>query len=33
MTPEAFIAKWRDATLKERSASQSHFNDPGHAAP
>lgn len=27
MTPEAFIAKWRASTLKERSASQSHFND------
>ena len=27
MTPEAFIAKWRDATLKERSAAQEHFID------
>jgi hypothetical protein len=27
MDPEQFIAKWRDATLSERSASQSHFND------
>jgi len=27
MTPEKFIAKWKDSTLKERSASQSHFND------
>ena len=27
MTPQEFIAKWRDVELKERSASQSHFND------
>jgi len=27
MTPQAFIDKWKDSTLKERSASQSHFND------
>jgi len=27
MTPEAFIEKWRCSKLKERSASQSHFND------
>lgn len=27
VTPEAFIAKWQASTLKERSASQSHFND------
>ncbi len=27
MTPQNFIAKWRAAELKERSASQSHFND------
>jgi type II restriction/modification system DNA methylase subunit YeeA len=27
MTPQAFIAKWRASTLKERSASQSHFID------
>lgn len=27
MTPEQFIAKWENSTLKERSASQSHFND------
>ena len=26
-TIQDFIGKWRDATLKERSASQSHFND------
>ena len=25
MTPYDFIAKWRDATLKERSAAQEHF--------
>ena len=27
MSPEQFIKKWRHSTLKERSASQSHFND------
>ena len=27
MTPGEFIAKWRRSELKERSASQSHFND------
>lgn len=27
MTPQEFINKWRDVELKERSASQSHFND------
>ncbi|WP_338240341.1 class I SAM-dependent DNA methyltransferase [Aurantiacibacter hainanensis] len=27
MTPQQFIAKWRDAELNERAASQSHFND------
>ena len=27
MTPQDFITKWRAAELKERSASQSHFND------
>ena len=27
MTPQEFIAKWRASELKERSASQSHFND------
>jgi len=27
MTPEAFIEKWQKSELKERSASQSHFND------
>jgi type II restriction/modification system DNA methylase subunit YeeA len=27
MTPEQFIAKWKSATLKERSAAQTHFND------
>jgi len=25
--PHDFIAKWRGNALKERSASQSHFND------
>jgi type II restriction/modification system DNA methylase subunit YeeA len=27
MTPDQFIAKWKVAELKERSAAQSHFND------
>lgn len=27
MTPQEFIKKWRHVELKERSASQSHFND------
>ena len=27
MTPLSFIEKWRSVELKERSASQSHFND------
>lgn len=27
MSSEQFIKKWRHSTLKERSASQSHFND------
>jgi hypothetical protein len=27
MTPEQFIEKWRNSTLTERSAAQSHFND------
>ena len=27
MTPHDFIRKWRDVELKERTASQSHFND------
>jgi hypothetical protein len=27
MSPQEFIAKYRNAELKERSASQSHFND------
>ncbi|MCC7482170.1 MAG: class I SAM-dependent DNA methyltransferase [Hyphomicrobiales bacterium] len=27
MTPQDFIAKWRTVELKERTASQSHFND------
>lgn len=27
MTPQEFISKWRNVDLKERSASQSHFND------
>jgi hypothetical protein len=27
MTPDEFIAKWRQVELKERTASQSHFND------
>ena len=27
MTPGRFLAKWRDVTLKERSAAQEHFLD------
>ena len=27
MTPHVFLFKWRGVELKERSASQSHFND------
>jgi hypothetical protein len=27
MTPQDFITKWKAVELKERSASQSHFND------
>lgn len=27
MTPHEFLKKWRSSELKERSASQSHFND------
>ena len=27
MTPQEFVAKWSASELKERSASQSHFND------
>jgi type II restriction/modification system DNA methylase subunit YeeA len=27
MTPREFLTKWRQSELKERSASQSHFND------
>lgn len=27
MNPHEFLAKWRNVELKERSASQSHFND------
>jgi len=27
LSPQDFVAKWRHATLKERSAAQSHFND------
>jgi hypothetical protein len=27
MTPQDFLSKWRNVELKERSASQSHFND------
>lgn len=27
MTPQEFLRKWRHVELKERSASQSHFND------
>jgi hypothetical protein len=27
MTPDEFITKWQGVELKERTASQSHFND------
>jgi hypothetical protein len=27
MTPEAFLKKWRNVDLKERTAAQSHFNE------
>jgi hypothetical protein len=27
LTPQAFVHKWRDSTLKERSAAQEHFID------
>jgi type II restriction/modification system DNA methylase subunit YeeA len=27
MTPQEFLSKWRNVELKERTASQSHFND------
>src|SRR3546814_5740853 len=27
MTPHDFLQKWQNVELKERSASQSHFND------
>jgi type II restriction/modification system DNA methylase subunit YeeA len=27
LTPQDFVARWRQVTLKERSAAQSHFND------
>jgi len=30
LTPDEFVRKWRDMALKERSASQSHFNDLCH---
>ena len=37
MSPSAFIAKWRDVELKERSAAQEHFIDlcrlVGHPTP
>ena len=37
MTPQAFVKKWAQSTLTERSASQSHFNDVcaliGHPTP
>jgi hypothetical protein len=30
VTPDQFIAKWKAAELKERSAAQSHFIDLCH---
>ncbi len=31
MTIQGFVAKWKGATLKERSAAQEHFVDLCHA--
>jgi hypothetical protein len=37
LSPQEFVNRWRGATLKEKSAAQSHFNDVchlvGHATP
>jgi len=37
LTPQAFVAKWKNVTLKERSAAQEHFIDvcglAGHPTP
>ncbi len=37
LSPQAFVAKWRSSTLKERSAAQEHFIDVchlvGHSTP
>ena len=30
LSPQEFVAKWRKATLKERSAAQEHFIDLCH---
>ncbi len=30
LSPQAFVAKWRSTTLKERSAAQEHFIDVCH---
>ena len=30
LSPQEFVAKWRSATLKERSAAQEHFIDVCH---
>ncbi len=30
LTPQEFVAKWRQTTLKERSAAQEHFLDLCH---
>lgn len=27
MTPQAFVAKWRDNSLTERAGAQAHFED------
>jgi hypothetical protein len=27
MTPQAFVAKWRDNPLTERAGAQAHFED------
>jgi hypothetical protein len=37
ITPQSFVAKWQDNTLKERAAAQEHFIDlcrlVGHPTP
>ena len=33
LSPQQFVAKWRHATLKERSAAQAHPHQPCNARP